>query len=103
MHTDLAKDAIDYRAGDCKQDVSGEGILVRCPYFTVSHQSLDNESRELSFDSFMVVMCVSGTVVISTEGSEVSLSQGTTALIPAIMGKAVLSGTASVLLATIEA
>ncbi|MGM9845740.1 MAG: type I phosphomannose isomerase catalytic subunit [Muribaculaceae bacterium] len=102
LHTDLAKDAIDYRAGDCKQDVSGEGILVRCPYFTVSHLSLDNASRELTFDSFMVVMCVRGTVVISSDGIDVSLTQGTTALIPAILGKATLSGTASVLLATVE-
>ena len=67
LHTELAKDAIDYRVYEDYRTVytpcpDKEVELVRCPYFTTSLYDLDKPlSQDLSdLDSFLVVMCLEG-------------------------------------------
>lgn len=71
VHTELAKDAIDYsvkpdyRTG-YQRCVNRESILVRCPYFTTSLYDLTEPLvKDLhNIDSFMTVVCVEGEGVL---------------------------------------
>ena len=109
LHTELAKDAIDYKVypdyrTDYKLVKNQETEVVSCKYFTTSVYKMDEPvSKDLSdVDSFMVVMCVAGSGRLSasscpsgtscpsesschSERSEESLPlrQGETVLIPA--------------------
>lgn len=91
LHTDLAKDAIDYtvlpdyrthyrKAQNC--DVE----LITCPYFTTSLCDL-TEPLTLDYstlDSFVVVMCVEGRGTLTDDRGETRpIHQGETMLIPA--------------------
>ena len=90
LHTELAKDAIDYKVyADYRtphtpaQDEEVE--LVSCPYFTTSLLDLTLPyAKDLSeLDSFVVLMCLSGSGTLEVDGEEVSIGQGETVLIPA--------------------
>ena len=90
VHTELAKDAIDYRVYpdyrthyEREQDTEVE--LVSCPYFTTSLYDLTLPyAKDLSeIDSFMVVMCIAGSGTIEVDGHEVTVHQGETVLVPA--------------------
>lgn len=90
LHTELAKDAIDYTVqADYRSAYTPvknkETELADCPYFTTSLWELDKPARkDLSgLDSFVTVMCLSGEAVLGTEESQVSVRQGETVLIPA--------------------
>lgn len=94
LHTELAKDAIDYKVypeyrTDYQPVKNKEVEVVSCKYFTTSVYQLDAPLiKDLSsIDSFMVVMCVAGSGSLSchSERSEESLPirQGETVLIPA--------------------
>ena len=71
LHTELAKDAIDYtvkpdyRTGYQKA-VNRESVLVRCPYFTTSLYDLTEpyEKDLHNIDSFLTVVCVEGSGVL---------------------------------------
>lgn len=98
LHTELAKDAIDYKVYPDYQThytrtPNKEAEVVDCKYFTTSVYDLDKPfSRDLSgIDSFVVVMCVSGRGAIEMPGKTVmpgqsgrlSIHQGETVLVPA--------------------
>lgn len=90
VHTELAKDAIDYTVyKDYRtnyEPLQDEEIeVVSCKYFTTSIYDLTMPfAKDLSaIDSFMVVMCLSGSGSMEVDGVEVSLNQGETVLIPA--------------------
>ena len=93
LHTELAKDAIDYKVYPeyktvCDLKDNAENELVSCRYFTTSQYNLDKEASKCleNVDSFLVVICIegSGTIVDSEEKEEsVSVHQGETVLIPA--------------------
>ncbi len=106
LHTELAKEAIDYRvypeyktAYSAKKNEENE--VVRCPFFTTSVLDLDKPfEKDLSdMDSFLVAICVGGngkivdcessTCGCSEEKVEVSFKQGETVLIPASSKRAV--------------
>ena len=71
LHTELAKDAIDYsvkpdyRTG-YQKCVNRESILVRCPYFTTSVYDLTEpyEKDLHNIDSFLSVICIEGEGVL---------------------------------------
>jgi mannose-6-phosphate isomerase len=71
LHTELAKDAIDYtvkpdyRTG-YQKSLDRESILVRCPYFTTSLFDLTEPfTKDLhNIDSFLTVICVEGSGVL---------------------------------------
>ena len=91
LHTELAKDAIDYTVlPDYRSHYvpaeNSETELVACPYFVTSLYDLDAPAeKELSqFDSFLVVMCLAGRgTLVDDEGSETPVRQGETLLVPA--------------------
>ena len=90
VHTELAKDAIDYRVyPDYRTEYTPardeEVELVSCPYFTTSVLDLTLPyAKDLSeLDSFMVVMCRAGSGTLEVDGEEVPVGQGETVLIPA--------------------
>lgn len=91
LHTELAKEAIDYEVLDdyrthyeVEKDEPVE--LVACPYFTTSLYDLtENISCDYSeLDSFVILICMEGACkVIDNEGNEVSIHAGETILLPA--------------------
>ena len=90
LHTELAREAIDYKVYENYrteytpvQDEEQE--VVSCPYFTTSIYDLTLPyAKDLSeLDSFMVVMCVEGSGALEVDGTEVPVHQGETLLIPA--------------------
>ncbi|MGM9738313.1 MAG: type I phosphomannose isomerase catalytic subunit [Candidatus Cryptobacteroides sp.] len=93
LHTELAKDAIDYKVypeykTGCDLKDNEENELVSCKYFTTSQYNLDREASKClkDVDSFLIVICIegSGTIVDSEEKEEtVTVHQGETVLIPA--------------------
>lgn len=97
LHTDLAKQAIDYKVYDDYRTAwtpvkDKENEIVKCPYFTTSVLDLDNEfSKDLSdLDSFVVLMCIGGSCKLTTEESgdadsacSIDLKDGEVALVPA--------------------
>ena len=90
VHTELAKDAIDYRVyPDYRTEYTPaqdeEVELVSCPYFITSVLDLTLPyAKDLSeLDSFMVVMCLAGSGTLEVDGEEVPVVQGETVLIPA--------------------
>ena len=90
LHTEQAKDAIDYKVypeyrTDYKPRKDAEVEVVSCKYFTTSVYDLTKPfTRELSaIDSFLVVMCVAGSGSVTAGGTTVPVRQGETILIPA--------------------
>lgn len=90
VHTELAKDAIDYKVyptyrTDYTPAEDEEVVLAECPYFTTSVLDLTLPyAKDLSeLDSFVVVMCLSGSGILEVDGEEVTIGQGETVLIPA--------------------
>lgn len=91
LHTELAKDAIDYTVSNDyrthyapQKDKPVE--LAQCKYFTTNLLELDKPMKRdfLSIDSFVVYICMGGNAVISDDkGNELAVHQGQTVLIPA--------------------
>ena len=93
LHTELAKDAIDYNVypeykTSYVEKKDDENVLVECKYFTTSQYDLDKPfTKDLTgIDSFLVVMCVEGRGSLTDHEDEdhtLTLHQGETVLIPA--------------------
>lgn len=91
LHTELAKDAIDYTlhpdyrtSYEAHKDVPVS--LVDCKYFTTNLLDLDTTLvRDFSTkDSFVIYICMAGKAIIrDNKGNELSIHQGQTVLIPA--------------------
>lgn len=91
LHTELAKDAINYEVLDDYKThyeaVKDEPVeLVACPYFTTSVYDLTEtitcDYSEL--DSFVIFICMEGSCdLIDNEGNEISLQAGETVLLAA--------------------
>ncbi len=91
LHTELAKDAIDYtyyedyrseEPDPCISDVE----IAKCDHFTVNRVLLAGE-MEMEFDetSFTVVMCLEGEAELKYEDRGMVLKAGETVLLPAVM------------------
>ena len=90
VHTELAKDAIDYTVypdyrTHYSPEQNEEQEVISCQYFTTSIYDLTLPyAKDLSdIDSFMVVMCLCGEGTLEVDGEEVPVRQGETVLIPA--------------------
>lgn len=93
LHTELAKDAIDYSVSEdyrtSYEKVANEDTpLVECEYFKTHLLDLTEpvlvEVR--SKDSFMIVICLEGEGKLKgSNGNTVSLKQGETVLVPALI------------------
>lgn len=90
LHTDLALDAIDFTIfPEYKTKAAvkaNESVqLVQCPYFTTNVLQLTQvvEKDYNEQDSFVIFICLEGTVEIETESGSESITKGETILIPA--------------------
>lgn len=93
LHTELAKDAIDYKVYPeyrtrYTEKKDEENLLVSCKYFTTSQYDLDKTfTKDLSgVDSFLVVMCIGGQGTLTDHEEQdytLPLHQGETVLVPA--------------------
>lgn len=96
LHTDLAKDAIDYTVYDSyRTDYSPrrdtEIPLVSCPYFTTNLLELTRPyaSSLSGRDSFTIYMILEGALRLTDDnGYTVHLGQGQTVLLPAELASA---------------
>ena len=105
LHTELAKDAIDYRVyPDYKSAppsaTEKDAKITECPHFTVRRILVDGESTHtFSTDSFTVLMCVGGEATIGYAAGSVTVREGTTLLLPATLSVVTAKGCATLLAA----
>ena len=91
LHTDLAKDAIDYSVEESYttdyETVENKPVeLVSCQYFTTNLLELTEsfDQNVSGIDSFIVLMCLEGKCTLKDDRqNEVSIEQGETVLLPA--------------------
>ena len=91
LHTEQAKDAIDYKLcdnyrSDYSKKKNNPVELESCEYFTTNLLEVDTkvERNFSTIDSFVIYICMSGSCKITdNKGNDVSLQQGETTLIPA--------------------
>ncbi len=98
LHTESAKDAIDYTVYDeyknppVPADVA-DCEIVSCEHFTTDSILLDGElNLRLDHESFAVLICLEGVVTIKTAAGEMRFTAGHTVLIPAAVEDVVLTG-----------
>ena len=92
LHTELAKDAIDYSVSEDYRTayapvLNEDTPLVECEYFTTNLLDLTEQiSVDVkSKDSFVILICLEGQGELKdSEGNAVSLKQGETVLVPAV-------------------
>ena len=91
LHTELAKDAIDYTLypdyrTHYKAHTNATIELAACKYFTTNLLDIDvTMTRDFSeLDSFVVYICMGGSVTLEdNKGNKLFIHQGQTVLIPA--------------------
>ncbi len=105
LHTDLAREAIDYQVYSCYKENVKSPLLVDCPNFAV-HRLISTSENEPAIipdtrDSFTIVMCILGNATVRfADGdnlSETAIPQGDTWLFPADMKGLELTGDTTVL------
>ncbi|WP_333780795.1 class I mannose-6-phosphate isomerase [Tenacibaculum pacificus] len=105
LHVNLALDAIDYSA---KSNYKAEYLkkknrpsnIVDCKYFTTNflHLTKNYNVNHEDKDSFVIYMCVEGTVVFEYKNQQEKIALGETILIPAcIKSVAILTDNAKIL------
>ena len=103
LHTELAKDAIDYKVypeyksprPDDKETVARIG---ECEHFVTDRLIVGEElNLKLSEGSFNVLICLDGKVKMHYNDREMILDKGNSVLIPAAMHEIRLTGNASLL------
>ena len=94
MHLELAIDVLDYQYREqCKivykQEKNKVVPLVNCPYFTTNLLTLDKAChRDFSEkDSFVVYLCLQGTVNLKYAQGIETISKGETVLVPAAINE----------------
>ncbi len=103
LHTDLAKDAIDYSYyPDCRSQPvrlsDNTDGLVSCEYFKVKRETVDGERRIANpDDSFMGIVCIGGNGSLKVDGIATSVRQGETVLLPACTGEFDVEGAMSLI------
>ena len=110
LHTRQAREALNYNVVDSVVNygpVAHEGItpVVEYPKFTLRHIGVDgNFTWTLPENhSFVALVCIAGEVSVTVEEMEpVKLSQGETALVPAIAAAIAFGGNARLLAATVD-
>lgn len=106
LHTDLAKDAIDYKLYDDLKTTYTPALnqaveLVSCPYFTTSVLRIENSVTRpvAAHDSFSVYICMEGAATLTdSNGNTLELHRGETCLIPAATTEVTLTPHDSALL-----
>lgn len=105
LHTELAKNAIDYTfhddyRSDPADPSDSHALIAECDHFKVSRVLLDGE-MSFSYDdaSFTVVMCLEGECSVGSDGGIMKLKRGETVLVPAALTSFKLKGKGTLLIA----
>jgi mannose-6-phosphate isomerase len=90
LHTELAVDALvfDYKESykTPYKPIKNQPVeLADCPYFTTNLLEFDHplEKDFYEYDSFVIYMCLEGSMVIDYEEGKETLARGETVLVPA--------------------
>ncbi|MCH5238570.1 MAG: class I mannose-6-phosphate isomerase, partial [Muribaculaceae bacterium] len=89
LHTDLAKDAIDFKVHENYKNPSipprkKDCEVVGCEHFCIRRLKIKGRKNlDLDFDSFSVLMCIEGESVLRNGNVLTNLSEGKTVLLPA--------------------
>lgn len=104
LHTALAVDAIDFGEPKdlnvtAKPVVNGTVNIADCVYFTTNEIELDGtmERDYALLDSFVIYMCLEGSLKVGYPGGEETLSRGETMLVPAEIDSVMLTGKGNLL------
>lgn len=105
LHTDRAKEAIDYTYSKEYKSPSADpetayAVIAECSHFKVVRLLLDGEMRlENSDRSFTAVICIDGEAELEYEGGSMRIRQGETLLLPAALTCVLLRGKGTLLTA----
>lgn len=106
LHTDLAIDAIDYTiSNDCLRHYpnrKGRINLLNSIFFDVERVIVDGKCDvPMPYDAFLCLTCIDGNATIDYgEGSQETIKQGESVLVPACVKHLVINGTATIITAT---
>ncbi len=98
LHTEQAKDAIDYTIHDEYKNPPvlasmPDCEIVKCDHFTTDRILLENEIiLDFNKDSFSVLICLEGDVLLRYPKGTMKIKAGQTLLIPAVMPKISITG-----------
>lgn len=108
LHTEQAKDAIDYTVYPeykSEYDRNGKNAtpLVKCQYFDVKREIIDGVSTiDASSDSFMIIMCLDGEATITDNlGGVTHVKKGESILVPAVITSMKAEGKATFMTSTV--
>lgn len=107
LHTEIAKDAIDYSVTDSGpvkyNKEADDAVLVSSPHFITRRLLIKGEKTiEKSNDSFLILMGIKGNVDIVYPSGTMELCEGSTVFIPAsLTGRLTLKGRAVLLAITL--
>lgn len=105
LHTALAVDAIDFEADadllhkQYNLQRGGEAKVIDSPYFTMVMQDVASKrviDRSM-LDSFIIYICLSGSVCLTANGAEESLAMGELVLVPAEVDEICFEGDAQLM------
>lgn len=91
LHTEQAKDAIDYTVtSEYKSPRAAADVadceIANCEHFVTNRVLLDGEmTMEFDTSSFTVIMCLEGNAVLKYPAGEMTITAGQTVLLPAAM------------------
>ncbi|WP_224483718.1 type I phosphomannose isomerase catalytic subunit [Robertkochia aurantiaca] len=92
LHTELAKEAIDYSARDdhkvdYHKQYNTSNKMVESPYFTTNFLNISATfvKQLVNRDSFTVYMCVDGKTQVSSGDFQTTLQKGETLLVPSVI------------------
>lgn len=104
LHTELALDAIEYKSRSDYKTVAAPKVnasvtLEKCPYFQTNSLVVEGETvRDYApLDSFVVYICLDGSLELEYEGGTEIVKKGETVLLPAEIDEVTLKGLGKVL------
>ena len=94
LHTEQALDAIDFKyysnfKTDYKKEINTANTLVHSPYFKTNFIKISGELKKdyTKLDSFVIYMCVSGSLELECKNKTYNLCIGETLLLPAAINQ----------------
>lgn len=105
LHTQQARDAIDYTVYTDYESHPEGSLLAECEYFDVRRITLDGTEPEATpverpRDSFTIIMCLDGEadiIDLDNDGASFRIIRGETLLFPAVMTRLAVKGKAILL------
>lgn len=101
LHTEQAKDAIDYTVYSDYQSHPEGSLLAECQYFDTRCLNLNGDTQPIANPrgSFTIVICLAGEaeIINNANGEAFTIKRGETLLFPAVMTSLSARGTATLL------